>query len=69
MSDLMAIEEAGRDAFGLGQSRMENPYYKIPNMPTTTGDSFQTWQAKVNAWEDGWFAAEATQRQLSNRSG
>ncbi len=57
-SALDSMQEAGAVAFNKGQTRMENPYFKSANMPQATGDRFDQWQLKVNAWETGWFAAE-----------
>lgn len=55
--DLHHIEHNGRAARRAGLMEMENPYFMAENMPRRTGDSFDEWQLKVEAWEHGWHLA------------
>jgi len=52
--DLNTIEDHGRAARKAGLMEMENPYFMAENMPRKTGDSFDEWQLKIEAWEYGW---------------
>jgi hypothetical protein len=52
------IQKAGANARAGRLSLLRNPYLESANMPATTGDSLEEWQAKVNDWEIGWRAED-----------
>ena len=52
--DLNSIEYAGRVARAEGKSQSENPYFTPQYLPKNTGETQAGWQAKIEAWENGW---------------
>lgn len=57
--DVGSINSLGREAFASGKDWMDNPFFCAEHMPRRTGDSFERWQDKIEAWEAGWQAAAA----------
>lgn len=48
------IQLAGANAYCLGRTKLDNPYYQSMNMPKSTGETIEEWQAKAVAWELGY---------------
>lgn|GEM_PF-6955514 len=62
------IEIQGHEDHEAGLDRMENPFFRAEHMPRQTGDSFECWQDKIDAWECGWQAAERISKHTPCRS-
>lgn len=48
------VRKQGALAARQGLTLWDCPYLKAHAMPGHTGESPAAWQAKVDAWEDGW---------------
>lgn len=48
------IVKRGANAYCLGHSESDNPYFQEKNMPKNTGESMEEWNKKADAWEYGW---------------
>lgn len=56
------IRKQGAWAARQGLTLWDCPYFKAQSMPGHTGESPAEWQAKVDAWEDGWMRARNMRR-------
>jgi hypothetical protein len=57
--DIEQIQKAGANARALGRDRYSNPYYKVEHMPVNTGQTYEKWQADIDAWDLGWQMEDA----------
>ena len=48
------LQRAGSAARAAGIGALMNPFYQSGLMPATTGETVHDWQAKVEAWDQGW---------------
>lgn len=58
-ADLQQLSLDGANAYRLGRNELDNPFYKSEAMPLATGESLETWQAKLQAWELGFKTEKA----------
>lgn len=52
------LRRQGANARAFGQSEFDNPFYRPENMPAATGEAVSDWNAKAQAWRDGWLAED-----------
>ena len=48
------IQKQGANARAMNMSQVDNPFYRLENLPAKTGEELLDWEAKVLAWDIGW---------------
>lgn len=59
MTDNEELVKRGANDRARGLSPFDCPLFKREQMPATTGESVQEWNAKVDAWNLGWKLEDA----------
>jgi hypothetical protein len=61
MTDLDKIQKDGANMRAIcGRlTLLQNPFYRLHNMPGNTGEPFEKWIKKAEAWEFGWRMEDA----------
>lgn len=52
--ELETLKKQGGDAFAKSGFHARNPFYRVENMPSYTGEDKKIWEAKAKAWETGY---------------
>lgn len=53
------LQRLGANARAQGRCEMDNPYLKDASLPRQSGDSFELWKEKHDAWHLGYIAENA----------
>jgi hypothetical protein len=51
---IQEIQKQGAAARAKGLTQYECPFFQPDQVPVATGESFESWYAKVEAWNLGW---------------
>jgi hypothetical protein len=67
LTELEEIQKRGANAYCLGISYFDNPYYMRENMPAATGEPIKEWSKKELAWRAGWEMEAAIKKAKGGR--
>jgi hypothetical protein len=59
-NDRAVLRKAGAEARASGVSFMENPFLRHEALPGNSGERFEHWKDKHDAWDMGWKAEDAS---------